>query len=53
MTLEDQTLPISIVMTVHDQAAILEQNLPAFLTLPYEGQYEVIVVDDMSTLLTY
>ena len=49
MTLEDQTLPISIVMTVHDQAAILEQNLPAFLTLPYEGQYEVIVVDDMST----
>lgn len=49
MTLEDHTLPISIVMTVHDQAAILEQNLPAFLTLPYEGQYEVIVVDDMST----
>jgi len=50
MTIEDQTQPsISIVMSVHDQADYLEQNLPAFLTLPYEGQYEVIVVDDMST----
>lgn len=49
MTTEDQTRPISIVMTVHDQAELLEQNLPAFLTLTYEGQYEVIVVDDMST----
>ena len=49
MTTEDQTRPISIVMTVHDQAELLEQNLPAFLTLPYEGQYEVIVVDNMST----
>lgn len=49
MTTEDQTRTISIVMTVHDQAELLEQNLPAFLTLPYEGQYEVIVVDNMST----
>ena len=49
MTTEDQTRPISIVMTVHDQAELLEQNLPAFLTLTYEGQYEVIVVDNMST----
>ena len=49
MTIEDQTRPISIVMTVHDQADLLEQNLPAFLTLPYDGQYEVIVVDNMST----
>jgi hypothetical protein len=40
--------PISIVITIHDQAEQLEQNLPAFLTLPYEGEYEVIVVDDMS-----
>ena len=49
MTTEEQKRPISIVMTVHDQAEMLEQNLPAFLTLTYEGQYEVIVVDDMST----
>lgn len=50
MTIEHQTLPsISIVIAVHDQAEALEQNLPAFLTLPYEGQYEVIVVDNMST----
>ena len=49
MTTEEQKRPISIVMTVHDQAELLEQNLPAFLTLTYEGQYEVIVVDDMST----
>ena len=50
MTMEHQTQPpVSIVMTVHDQAEALEQNLPAFLTLPYEGQYEVIVVDNMST----
>lgn len=50
MTIEHQTQPpVSIVMTVHDQAEALEQNLPAFLTLPYEGQYEVIVVDNMST----
>lgn len=49
MTTEEQKRPISIVMTVHDQAELLEQNLPAFLTLNYEGQYEVIVVDDMST----
>jgi hypothetical protein len=49
MTTEEQKRPISIVMTVHDQAELLEQNLPAFLMLTYEGQYEVIVVDDMST----
>lgn len=50
MTIEQQTQPsISVVITVHDQADVLEQNLPVFLTLPYEGSYEVIVVDDMST----
>ena len=49
MTIDHQTLyPISIVLTVHDQAGALEQHLPKFLTLPYEGEYEVIVVDDMS-----
>ena len=49
MTIDHQTLyPISNVLTVHDQAGALEQHLPEFLTLPYEGEYEVIVVDDMS-----
>ena len=47
--MDNQKQPsISIVMTVHDQAEALEQNLPAFLTVPYEGTYEVIVVDNMS-----
>ena len=47
--MDNQKQPsISIVMTVHDQAEALEQNLPAFLTVPYEGTFEVIVVDDMS-----
>ena len=50
MTIEQHTLtPISVIITVHDQAEALEQHLPDFLTLPYEGEYEVIVVDDMST----
>ena len=40
---------ISVIIPVHDQAEDLERNLPAFLTLPYEGKYEVIVVDDMSS----
>ena len=49
MNMDNQKQPsISIVMTVHDQAEALEQNLPTFLTVPYEGTYEVIVVDNMS-----
>lgn len=49
MTIETQHPALSIVIAVHNQATALEENLPSFLTLPYEGEYEVIVVDDMST----
>lgn len=40
---------LSIVMVVHDQGDLLEQNLPLFLTQPCQTTYEVIVVDDTST----
>ena len=49
MTIETQHPALSIVIAVHNQATALEENLPSFLTLPYEGEYEVIVVNDMST----
>lgn len=49
MATETQHPALSIVMAVHNQGTALEQHLPSFLTLPYEGDYEVIVVDDMST----
>ena len=41
--------PVSIVIAAHDQAAGLERNLPRLLTLPYDGDFEVIVVDESST----
>ena len=40
---------ISIIMTAHDQADELKENLSAFLTQTYEPGYEVIVVDEAST----
>lgn len=39
----------SIVIVVHDQAMEVELNLPRFLTLQGDVDYEVIVVDDFST----
>ena len=39
----------SIIITVYDQAHDLEANLPAMLTQDYEGDYEVVVVDETST----
>lgn len=39
----------SVIMTVYDQAQLLEQNLPAYLTQQHDGGYEVIVVDESST----
>lgn len=39
---------IALVMVVHDQTIEIEQNLPRFLTLPCDTDYEVIVVDDSS-----
>lgn len=46
---ESSTPMLSVVMAVHDQAELIEQNLPAFLTQEYRNAYEVIVVDDAST----
>ena len=40
---------ISVVIVVHDQAEVLEHNLPQFLTVASASQGEVIVVDDSST----
>jgi len=40
---------LSVVMTVHNQAAQLERNLPLFLTQQYAQGYEVIVVNESST----
>ena len=45
----DKKITLSVVMTVHDDAEMLEQNLPLFLTQDLESGYEVIVVDDAST----
>lgn len=39
----------SIIIAAHDQAGLLEANLPAFLSVAREANGEVIVVDDMST----
>lgn len=38
-----------MVIVVHDQAEVLEHNLPQFLTVASASQGEVIVVDDSST----
>lgn len=40
---------MSIVMAVHDQAQLLEQNLPQFMDIATQTGCEVIVVDDAST----
>ncbi len=40
---------ISIIIAVHDQADVLEQNLPLFITTAREVGAQVIVVDDMSS----
>lgn len=39
---------MSVVLTVHDQAEALEQQLPLFLSMECGVAYEVIVVDDAS-----
>jgi len=44
-----ETLKLSVIIAVHDQAELLEQNLPKFFTQEGEVAYEVIVVDDSST----
>lgn len=46
---EKKNTQLSIVMVVHDEGTVLEQNLPIFMTQPCDTTYEVIVVDDAST----
>lgn len=41
--------PLSVIMSVHDNAPELERHLPALLTQDYAPGYEVIVVDESST----
>ena len=43
------TIKLSVIISVHDQAEALEQNLPLFLSSQGEVNYEVIVVDDSSS----
>lgn len=40
---------VSFLITVHDQAQEIREKLPAYLTQQYEPDYDVIVVDEMST----
>ncbi len=40
---------VSIVMAVHDNACELEEQLPLLLEQHYEGDWEIIVVDESST----
>ena len=47
---DDNTLPsVSIVLAVHDGEVETERNLPLLLSQDYQGEYEVIVVDESST----
>lgn len=48
-TTNNQEVQLSVVMVVHDDDVILEQNLPLFLSQECEIPYEVIVVDDASS----
>lgn len=47
--MKSEILKLSIVMAVHDQADLLEQNLPKFFVQEGEVEYEVIVVDNSSS----
>lgn len=40
--------PVSIIMTVHDEADAVERNLPLFLEQHSEAGFEIIVVDESS-----
>ena len=48
MTYDNKRPAYSIVIAVHDDAQLLRTNLPVFLNQEYEGDYEVIVVDECS-----
>lgn len=42
------TIHMSVILVVHDQAELLRQNLPQFLEIAEAAEAEIIVVDDMS-----
>jgi glycosyltransferase involved in cell wall biosynthesis len=45
----DKKATFSVIIAVHDQEQELEQNLPLLLTQQYDGDYEVIIVDESSS----
>lgn len=47
--MNDTNTDISIIIVVHDQAYLLEQNLPQFMDVAAAVGCEVIIVDDEST----
>ena len=49
MSSQDNIPSFTVVVAVHDQADDIEQNLPALLTQQYQGDYNVVVVDESST----
>lgn len=49
MNIPNKKPRFSIVIAVRDQAPDIERNLPLLLTQQYDGDYEVIVVDESST----
>ncbi len=45
-----ENLPaLSVIIAVHDNATETARNLPAFLSQDYDGEYEVIVVNDSAS----
>ena len=48
-TTKEKNVRLSVVMVVHNEAELLQQNLPLFLSQSGNTAYEVIVVDETST----
>ena len=42
----DNAIPVSIIIPVHDEATDLKRNLPAFLNQDYKGDFKIIVIAD-------
>ncbi len=47
--MDNRNQSVSVLITVHDQAQEIREKLPTYLTQHYESDYEVIVIDEMST----
>ena len=48
-TTKEKNVRLSVVMVVHNEAELLQQNLPLFLSQSGNTAYEVVVVDDSSS----